>query len=116
MRSDHNASSSTSGAGQADRIAFRLEVRLHLSFQRVCEQYPDTGRMLMPRVSAALVAWSCHAVHLLSIYHLICSFVLPVYIFPQSLSCLCGLIYVECAWLLTLLVILIFYVFEVGIK
>ncbi len=33
LRSDHNASSTTSGAGHADRITFRSEARLHLSFQ-----------------------------------------------------------------------------------
>lgn len=30
-------------------------MRLHLSFQCVCGQHPDTGRMLMPSVNAALV-------------------------------------------------------------
>ncbi len=35
----------TSGAGHADRITFRSEARLHLSFQYVCGQHLDTGRM-----------------------------------------------------------------------
>ncbi len=47
--------STTSGAGHADRITFRAEARLYLSFQHVCGQHPesDTGHILMPSVNAA---------------------------------------------------------------
>ncbi len=34
-------------------FSIRSDERLHLSFQCVCEQHPDTGRMLMPSVNAA---------------------------------------------------------------
>ena len=54
LRSDHDASSTTSEPGHADRITFRSETRLHLSFQCVCGQHPDTGRMLMPSVNAEI--------------------------------------------------------------
>ncbi len=53
LRSDHNASSTTSGSGHADRITFQSEARLHLSFHCVCGQHSDTGCMLMPSVNAA---------------------------------------------------------------
>ncbi len=51
LRSDHNASSTASGPGHADRIT---SARLHLSFQCVCGgQHPDRGCKLMPSVNAA---------------------------------------------------------------
>ncbi len=54
LRSDHNVASTTSGPGHADQITFQSEARLHLSFQCVCGQHPDTGHMLMPSVNAAI--------------------------------------------------------------
>ncbi len=51
LSSNHNASSTTSGPGHADRIT---SARLHLSFQCVCGgQHPDRGCKLMPSVNAA---------------------------------------------------------------
>ncbi len=53
LRTDHNASSTISGAGHAEWLTFQSEVCLHLSFQCVRGQFPDTGLMLMPSVNAA---------------------------------------------------------------
>ncbi len=46
IRSDHNASSTTSGPGHADRITFQSGACLY-------GQHPDTGPMLIPNVNAA---------------------------------------------------------------
>ncbi len=54
LRSDHNASSTTSGPGHADQITFRSEACLRLFLQCECGQHPDTGHMLIPNVNAAI--------------------------------------------------------------